>query len=989
MSTSSQREKAVFCEALEISDPDQRRQFLDRACGGDGELRQTVEELLAAQEAAERFFTESTDSLTLATDLEGSGDGLGGVPSEPFVEEGLGSTIGHYRLLERIGEGGYGIVYLAEQEKPVRRRVALKIIKLGMDTKKVIARFEAERQALALMDHPNIARVFDAGATEKGRPYFVMELVKGLKITEYCDQHHLGLKPRLELFIQICQAIQHAHQKGIIHRDIKPSNILVRMVNDAPSPAVIDFGIAKATGQQLTDETIFTAQGQLIGTPDYMSPEQVAGSAVDVDTRSDIYSLGALLYQLLTGKTPFDTRELLKSGMDEMRRTLMDRDPRTPSAKLTAMAPAEQTKAARLRHIEPSKLVSKLRGDLDRIVMKALEKDRTRRYQTANDLAMDVERHLKDEPVLARAPSRWYRLQKLAQRNRLVFLSGGAVAVALVLATTLSSIMFFKERQALDSEARLRKQAELRERASHVASLVTQGRFEEADKLSATLPLNEPSIETSAELRALGNWHAANGRWPEAAARLESVNRVNQLDVADVVAVDQLDLAAALLKAGDRAAYEHLRQAKAGSLSPADVALDYRTFKLGLLLPADPRILQLFNLGAQPAEKSFADVEWIRPNLPHWVQWSEALALLNYRRGDFSNAIGWCERCQGYPFYDAPRLCTTSLIKAMSEWRMSQYPYAVADWTEAWELIQARSQQGLNLEKNTPALFPGTRQDLDGSWCDWVIADILMAECDQLFAHSDQSLDLTSRSTDDTVLLARALGEWHAARCEWAPARTHFEFVRQSQQQDEVRASDDYYQEALALLELGDEASFVRLRDRALNRFRGTTNLATAEYVLKAVLLRPPGTATSYLDPFAQDLARAVISGQPIKGPYSPASWDLMLLGLLEYRQGNFAKALDLCRESLGACVYDPLPSVTDGFIMAMSFHKLGDDASARLAFNRANSLVQSGILWESDKWNWREWAFARLLLQEANGLIPSLPAPVMPAVPPQSLAHP
>ncbi|HEV2327344.1 MAG TPA: serine/threonine-protein kinase [Verrucomicrobiae bacterium] len=989
MSTSSQGEKAVFLEALEISDVQQRRQFLDEACAGDKGLRDAVEELLAAQEAAERFFTESADSLNLAADAAGSPAKSAGVSGKVYEEEGPGYTIGHYKLLDKIGEGGYGIVYLAEQEKPVRRRVALKIIKLGMDTKKVIARFEAERQALALMDHPNIARVFDAGATEKGRPYFVMELVRGLKVTEYCDERHLGLKQRLGLFVQICQAVQHAHQKGIIHRDIKPSNILVRMVNDAPSPAVIDFGIAKATGQQLTDETIFTAHGQLIGTPNYMSPEQVAGSTVDVDTRSDIYSLGALLYELLTGKTPFDTKELLKSGVDEMRRTLIDREPRTPSAKLTAMAPAEQTKAARLRHLEPSKLVSELRGDLDRIVMKALEKDRDRRYQTANDLAMDVERYLNNEPILARPPSQWYRLQKLVRRNRIVFLSGATVAVALAISTVISTLMFFKEREALNSEARLRREAEAREKASHIASLVTQSRFEEADQLSATLPLNQPSVEVAAELRALGNWHAANGRWPEAAMRFKSVGKVNQMDGADVITMDQLDLAAALLKVGDRQAYEDFRETWLKTLSARDIAQDYRTFKLGLLLPVDAKTLQLFNLGAQPAEKTFADVDWVRPSLPHWVQWSEALALLNYRCGSFAAAIGWCDTCQGYPFYDAPRLCTTSMIKAMSEWRLGQYPWAVADWTEAWELIQAKSQQGLNLERNAVPLFPGTRQDLEGSWSDWVIADLLMREGDELFSRTDQTLGLKIPSARDDTVLARSLGEWHAAQGEWERARSHFEFVQQSPQQDEVRASEDYYQEALALLELGDEAGFARLRNQAIDRFKGTTNLAVAEYTLKTILLRRPDIPTSGLNPLVQVLSRSVTAAAPIKGPYSPASWDLMLLGLLEYRRDNFAKAQDWCRESFGVCVYDPLPSASDGFILAMCYHKLGDDTGARLALNRARSLVQSGILWESDKWNWREWAFARLLFKEAEGLIPPGPSPVTPAVTGKSLAHP
>ena len=299
-------------------------------------------------------------------------------------------SIGPYKLLQKLGEGGYGVVYMAEQEQPIRRRVALKIIKLGMDTKNVIARFEAERQALALMDHPNIARVLDAGATETGRPYFVMELVYGVKITDYCDQNRVSMQERLELFIQVCNAVQHAHQKGIIHRDLKPSNIMVTMHDGVPVPKVIDFGIAKATEQRLTDKTLFTSYAQLMGTPAYMSPEQMELSGLNLDTRSDIYSLGVLLYELLTGHTPFDTADLLKLGVDELRRTVCEQEPLSPSAKLQTLNNEELTKTARRRHIEPPRLLSQLRGDLDWIVLKCLEKDRTRRYETANGLAMDI-----------------------------------------------------------------------------------------------------------------------------------------------------------------------------------------------------------------------------------------------------------------------------------------------------------------------------------------------------------------------------------------------------------------------------------------------------------------------------------------------------------------------------------------------------------------------------------------------------------------------
>src|SRR4051812_21336509 len=319
----------------------------------------------------------------------------------PAIEK-PGDRIGRYKILQQIGEGGCGVVYMAEQSEPVRRRVALKVIKLGMDTRSVIARFEAERQALAMMDHPNIAKVLDAGATETGRPFFVMELVRGVKITDYCDETKLSTRERLDLFVQVCAAVQHAHQKGIIHRDLKPSNILVTINDGVPVPKVIDFGIAKATtGQQLTDKTLFTAFEQFIGTPAYMSPEQAVMTSLDIDTRSDIYALGVLLYELLTGRTPFDPKELLQAGFDEMRRTIREKEPERPSTRLSTMLEADLTSVAQRRHSDAPKLIHALRGDLDWIVMKALEKDRTRRFETANAMAVDIQRYLHDEPVTA------------------------------------------------------------------------------------------------------------------------------------------------------------------------------------------------------------------------------------------------------------------------------------------------------------------------------------------------------------------------------------------------------------------------------------------------------------------------------------------------------------------------------------------------------------------------------------------------------------
>ena len=490
MTTQPNREQEIFAEAMEIASSPKRRTFVERACGDDSAMKDRVNARLARQ--------ASTADL----------------PPDRSHAEGPGRVIDRYKLLEKIGEGGNGEVWAAEQRRPVKRRVALKIIKLGMDTKQVIARFEAERQALAIMDHPNIAKVLDAGSTETGRPYFVMELVRGIPFTDYCDQERISTADRLDLFIKVCHAIQHAHQKGIIHRDIKPSNILVTLHDGIPVPKVIDFGIAKATQQELTEKTVYTQLQQFIGTPAYMSPEQAEMSGLDIDTRSDIYSLGVLLYELLTGSTPFDTQELMKSGLDEMRKIIREREPYRPSNKIGTLSDKDRTTTAHRHATEPPKLVSILRGDLDWIVMKCLEKDRTRRYETANGIAMDIRRHLTDEPIVARPPSAAYRFQKAWRRNKVAYTAGVLVVVALAVGLGLAALGLKR------AVAAQQKEAEQRE--------IAQANEQKANEAQASEAILRQRADQNAH-RARLNLYAADMNLAQQSLKLDNLGRARRL----------------------------------------------------------------------------------------------------------------------------------------------------------------------------------------------------------------------------------------------------------------------------------------------------------------------------------------------------------------------------------------------------------------------------------------------------------------------------
>jgi len=719
MTGKSQLEEAVCFAALNVPDLNLRVRFLDRACAGDERLRAAVEEMLLAHADAENFFAKGRaavdipelDAQAAAVLKESSG-------SLDFADEQIGCHVGRYRLVQKIGEGGCGVVYLAEQEEPVRRLVALKVIRMGMDTKSVIARFEAERQALAMMDHPNIARVLDAGATQTGRPFFVMELVRGTRITKYCDENNLDTIHRLELFIQVCRAIQHAHQKSVIHRDIKPSNILVTLHDGVPVPKVIDFGIAKATEGRLTDNTFFTTCEQFVGTPAYMSPEQAEIHGLDVDTRSDIYSLGVLLYELLTGRTPFDTNILIKSGLEQMRRTLREEEPLLPSTMITSLGPTELMLAARQRRSEPPKLISEIKGDLDWIAMKALEKERARRYETANGLAMDVQRYLDSEPVLARPPSRFYRLQKLVRRNKIVFAAGGAVALALLAGLGLSTWLFFREREALQREASLRSEAEDRAKITQAVMLVNQEKYDDADQVLNqvhSFPAN-PTLDCVSALRSVGEWLALQGRWQQSAERYAALLRIDKLNNLGQIAFDYQSYGVVWAKVGGREQYDLFRQTAVTNF--------YETPVNGVFIACLQFAATKPQLDRLKPMADYLESHSDSPAPNHVSQWIfMPLALWHYRIGDYAGAFEWAQRGQEqknkFPACDAD----LHLIAAMTDFQRGQITEACAELAEGRQEIETKTQSGLEHGKAEA-----------GYWFDWVFASVLFEEARALIA---------------------------------------------------------------------------------------------------------------------------------------------------------------------------------------------------------------------------------------------------------------
>jgi serine/threonine protein kinase/tetratricopeptide (TPR) repeat protein len=977
------REKEIFERALDIDSVEERQRFLAQACGDDAALLNRVEALLKANEESSRFLPDEPLQVPM-------------LPNTPVTEK-AGDRIGHYKLLQEIGEGGCGIVYMAEQEEPVRRRVALKVLKLGMDTKSVIARFEAERQALALMDHPNIAKVLDAGATDTGRPYFVMELVRGVKITDFCDEAKLSTQARLNLFVQVCQAIQHAHQKGVIHRDIKPSNILVTVNDGVPVPKVIDFGIAKATVGRLTSKTLFTAFEQFIGTPAYMSPEQAVMTSVDIDTRSDIYSLGVLLYELLTGKTPFDTSELLKAGLDEMRRTIREEEPARPSTRISTLSGEELTTTAKRRGLEAPKLINQLRGDLDWIVMKCLEKDRVRRYETANGLGMDLQRHLNNEPVLAGPPNNLYRLKKLVLRNKMLFAATGAVSLALVVGLGLSTWLFFRERASRREQERLRQQAATEAaKSQQVAKFLTDmlegvgpskalGRdttmlqeiLNNAEKRVSTELTNQPAVQAELQI-TIGEAYVELGQYLTAEKTLRealklskkvwgnqhtnvarslyhlgwSLLNLNRLPEAEDMTRERLDILRNLLGSEHASVASALNDlgsilSRQGKLAQAETLHRESLAMSKKLLGQDHRIVAaaLGNLALDLEQQGkFTEAEGVQRE------------VLESKRRLYGNE---------HP----------SVAQALNN--LGMFVRAQGRLTEAEAVVR----EALRIRRK---MLGNEHPDVVGSLN--ILADVLFdegkfAEVDQLVR---QGLIATDESDPKSVQLLSSRGLIRGRRGQFAEAATDLGLAIKLNPGDHQL----WHGRAQLLVQTGQIEAYREHCAKSAERFSATPDPLTAERIAKDCLLLPSsGVDLKTIDKMTDTAINA-----------DARHWAMpcfqLAKALAEYRQDRFGSAAEWIRrtpflsEDLAwtqGTIFDEnslyMFAIPAYAVLSMAEYRLNQVTESQAALAKAWAIAEvrmpslnrdSGDIGDA----WCDWITANILLQEAKAIVGGQSAP-------------
>ena len=730
-------EEMLIRAVTDFPDLEERLRFLRWACRDDDELLARMEKLLSIQEKSERFFDfkpfEITDEKSSAT-TDDEADDCGEI----------GLRIGRYRLIRRLGEGGYGVVYQAEQEQPVKRHVALKLIRVGFDHARVIERFELERQALAMMDHPGIARVLDAGATPTGRPFFVMQWVTGEPISEFCEKNRLTIRQRLELFIRVCHAIQHAHQKGVIHRDIKPSNVLTSFHDGVPLPKVIDFGIAKATAAGLPDPS--AEHEPILGTPNYMSPEQGIGGDADVDTRTDIFSLGVLLCEILVRKTPFGVAQQTAVHTSELQQAIINRKAKTPSELLSECTLAEFAEISLARKCNARDLARQLAGDLDAIVMKCLQMDCQLRYDTASGLAADIQRHLDDKLVTARTAGRRDQWAKLIRRNRLACAVGGVAFFTLTVGFGSSTWLFLKEREARREQVRLRSEAEAartietklrghaeaREACAQAAVKLSYDQIEQADQLLAAIPIDmaPSSLEAADVYRKVGNWHREAGRIQKAAERFTALAAsISSVDRSDLIKIsgDLLPAVVTTCEAGDVMRYEQVRRValdRFGATQNPTVA--EQILKACTLRPADPETMaKIAALGiflesaVGPEGVNQGDGE-----SPAWHCYS--LALWYHRQHDPGQTLRWSDFSLKRGKADEARVICVQLLMAMARHRLGENEEARKLLTDAARVINARRES-----------TSGKWSDSSGPWVDWMNAHILLKEAEVMIGESD------------------------------------------------------------------------------------------------------------------------------------------------------------------------------------------------------------------------------------------------------------
>jgi serine/threonine protein kinase len=986
-------ERSVFLALLEMDDQAQRSAYLEQACAGMPDLRAQIERLLAAHDGPGNFMDVPAADLV---DVAGSAQQL---------SEGPGTIIGSYKLLERIGEGGFAVVFMAEQQQPVRRKVAIKVLKAGMDTRQVVARFEAERQVLALMDHPNIARVLDGGETASGRHYFVMELVHGIPVTDFCNRNQLDVMRRLDLFLAVCRGVQHAHQKGIIHRDLKPSNLLVTMHDSTPVVKVIDFGIAKAIGQQLTEKTLFTNFAQMLGTPTYMSPEQTQMSGLDIDTRTDVYSLGVLLYELLTGTTPFERDRISMLAYDEIRRIILEEEPPRPSTRMNARTAT--LPAGMLQQPGDWKRVSRIcSGDLDWIVMKSLEKDRARRYESVGALASDVEHYLRDEPVRACPPSQWYRFRKLARRNKPVFIVAAAFAAAVVLTVAglaVSNIRISREQARTNDERNRADQAQklAEKRAADVLSglerlKTANNLLDRARWCAANLRLDDAqlALTKAAALRPdnavvwseLSDLHTRLGLWDAAAGDYAREFEVHEPDSTE----RWYQHALLYLSQDDVAGYLEVRRRMQvhfrGTANPFFMIELVRTSALS---PAvDPEIERMVRLAEEllPGHSW----EWYHPYIT---------GLAYYRAGRYDDAV------------DKLRTSLAAdenlIVRALSFPVLAMVQHRLGHASEA---RQALADADAEIERWTKDVYEnagdrhwvhhlGAGAPRPVAWWDWVEFRVLHREAKLLIeaiapppdprlhvlrarayaglrehvqadAEYAQALQDLGEAPQVWYESHRNRGYLHVVADRWAAAAAEFNRAA------ELRPAEFrlWFFQAVAHAAAGEDAAYRRVCDQMLARFEHADDPRAVFYCVRACVLADGAAAAGVTDPVPHYRRLAELAR--LTGPHG--QFGLPIYGAALYRAGRYEDSLH-CFEALRE-LYSP--RAWDLCFLAMSHHRLGHFEEARRCLaeavhwiDEANRDHLDDLVGRSPTWGaWHERAEFPLLLREAEALVKRAP---------------